>query len=231
MRKRTIYFAVFVFLYLFSFSTLYSQDSCKVLKPEISGKYSGKCKNGLAQGNGLAEGKDKYNGHFKNGFPDGKGTYTWANGNTYEGDWKNGKRNGSGKSTYKINGKDSIAYGLWEDDKFIKTAFPNPYKIFIARNLDSYTISKVGEGKDMNRITLKLKRLGFDNTNVTNFYFVADNGLYETLGNTFVYTQVVFPEGIKITYTTPNKFNTEMMDVVLEININEPGDWDITLNN
>jgi hypothetical protein len=231
MRKQTNYFLVLAILFVLSIPSVFSQDSCKVLKPEISGKYQGNCKKGLAQGNGIAEGTDKYEGHFKNGLPDGKGKYTWANGNTYEGDWKTGRKNGNGKSTYKKNGKDSIVYGLWEDDKFIKIAFPVPYKIFIVRDIDNYTVSKVGDGKDNNKITLKLKRCGADNTKLTDFNFVVDNGLYEQLGNNYIYYNVVFPIAIKITYTTPNKFNTIMLNPVLEITINEPGDWDITLTN
>ena len=229
MRTKAIYFIVIILLSFVSLS--YSQDSCKVLKPEISGKYQGNCKKGFAHGNGIAEGKDKYEGHFKNGLPDGKGKYTWANGDSYEGDWKTGMRNGKGKFTYKKNGKDSIVYGLWEDDKFIKIAFPDPYKIFIARDIDNYTISKVGEKKDNNRITLKLLRLGGDNPDISDFYFVADNGLYEKTGNKDVYYQVVFPISLKITYTTTNKLRTTKLNVVFEITINEPGDWDITLNN
>jgi hypothetical protein len=215
----------------YNFTQLFPPDSCKVLMPDISGKYSGKCKNGFAQGNGIAEGKDKYEGHFKNGWPDGKGKYTWANGDIYDGDWNGGKRNGKGKSTYKKVKADSVVYGIWEDDKFIKIFFPEPYNIIIARYIDRYSVIKVGEGKGGNRICLKLKRAGFDNLNVTNYSFLADNGSYQQEGNYFVYDQVVFPVAIKINYSTPNKFNTGMVDVVFQITIAEPGDWDIILTN
>lgn len=90
----------------------YAQEQCKVLKPEIADKYSGKCKKGLAHGQGLAEGKDRYEGDFKNGLPHGKGKYTWASGEIYEGYWKEGKREGEGKFWYKKNGADSMKYAL-----------------------------------------------------------------------------------------------------------------------
>ena len=35
-------------------------------------------------------------GQFKEGKQEGKGTFTWANGATYEGDWKDNQRHGRG---------------------------------------------------------------------------------------------------------------------------------------
>jgi len=55
----------------FALSQLFSQDDCKVLIPEISGQYVGKCKKGLAHGKGLAIGIDRYEGSFKKGYPEG----------------------------------------------------------------------------------------------------------------------------------------------------------------
>jgi len=37
-----------------------AQKACKVLTPEIAEKHTGKCKNGFAHGNGIAEGKNRY---------------------------------------------------------------------------------------------------------------------------------------------------------------------------
>ena len=34
---------------------------------------------------------NKYEGEFKNGNFNGKGTYTWTDGNKYEGDWVDDK--------------------------------------------------------------------------------------------------------------------------------------------
>ena len=57
----------------------------KVLLNEISGSYKGGCRDGLAEGKGNAEGEDRYSGEFKAGLPDGKGKYTYKNGNVYNG--------------------------------------------------------------------------------------------------------------------------------------------------
>ena len=206
----------------------YSQDSCKVLKPEISGKYEGGCKKGLANGKGVAQGTDKYEGRFKNGLPDGQGKYTWVNGDKYDGAWKNGLKNGEGKLTYKMNGADSVLNGIWANDTFVKKIIPPPYRIFIARDFDRYSITKVREGS---KVSLKLEQNGMQNVNVTDFSFHADNGSYQAISNTYVYSQVNFPVNIKITYTTQNKLKTTNIYPDLEITINEPGEWEIVLTN
>ncbi|HNW98174.1 MAG TPA: hypothetical protein PKK00_07160 [Bacteroidales bacterium] len=208
----------------------YSQDSCKVLKPEIAGKYKGKCKKGLAQGSGTSEGIDKYTGNFKNGLPDGHGKYTWANGDIYDGSWKEGKKDGEGKFMYKVYGVDSTKYGLWNNDTFVKKIIPDPYKVFISRDLDSYSINKIGDG---NKITLKIKKMGQDNVDIekSDFSFIADNGLYREESNKYIYDQVIFPLHIKINYITTNKLRTVKINVVFEATINEPGDWEIILHN
>jgi hypothetical protein len=36
---------------------------------------------------------------------DGTGTFTWSNGDKYEGDWKNGKKNGQGTIFYQDGSK------------------------------------------------------------------------------------------------------------------------------
>ena len=54
--------------------------------------------------------KEPYVGEKKNGKYHGHGTYTYPNGDKYEGDWILGKRNGKGIYIY---GK-----GEWEGDKY-----------------------------------------------------------------------------------------------------------------
>ena len=48
----------------------------------------------------------------------GKGTYTWDNGDTYEGDWVDGDRTGKGKSTW-ANG--DIEEGYYLDGVLVET--------------------------------------------------------------------------------------------------------------
>ena len=41
-----------------------------------------------------------YDGEWKDGKRNGRGVYTWANGDRYDGEWKDGKQNGRGVFTY-----------------------------------------------------------------------------------------------------------------------------------
>ena len=43
---------------------------------------------------------EKYEGEFKDGKRNGHGTYNYPNGEEYVGDWKNGKYHGHGTYTY-----------------------------------------------------------------------------------------------------------------------------------
>lgn len=108
-------FVLSVLTFMFAFQA-HAQEKCKVLSANLSGQYLGECKDGLANGKGIAVGIDKYDGQFVNGLPEGKGTYIWADGSKYKGDWKNGKRNGQG--TFTSANLDSILIGLWENDVF-----------------------------------------------------------------------------------------------------------------
>jgi hypothetical protein len=226
MKKKL--FPLLIALLLSGMIKSYSQDSCKVLKPEIAGKYLGGCKNGLANGQGVAQGTDKYDGKFKSGLPSGKGTYTWANGDTWDGSWKNGLRQGEGTYTFKTNGKDSILKGIWENDIFIKKIIPPPYKVYMTRDIGNYSVSKTGEG---NKVSLKIQQMGMQNTDLTDFIFNADNGSYQAVGNKYVYSQVVFPVKIKISYTTKNKLKTIDISSSMELIITDPGEWEIVINN
>jgi hypothetical protein len=69
MKLKNLYvLASFLFL---SLAQGFSQGVCKVLKSEIANQYEGSCKKGLANGKGIAVGRDKYEGNFKKGYPHG----------------------------------------------------------------------------------------------------------------------------------------------------------------
>jgi hypothetical protein len=116
--------------------------SCKVLLEPISETYIGDCKNGLANGKGMAQGTDKYEGKFKEGLPNGKGKYTWANGDYFEGNWKNGQKNGKG-SLY-TSSSNRVLQGFWKDDNFVKEITEAPYKITYANNATATIQERVG---------------------------------------------------------------------------------------
>jgi hypothetical protein len=71
-------------------------QQCKVMPDSLRGTYTGSCKEGFANGRGVATGIDIYTGQFKNGFPDGTGKYVWKNGSWYDGVWKMGVYEGKG---------------------------------------------------------------------------------------------------------------------------------------
>jgi hypothetical protein len=204
-----------------------SQELCKVLKPEISGKYMGKCKNGLADGKGLAEGTDKYEGKFAKGLPNGTGKYTWATGEVYEGSWKNGKRDGQGKYTYKTNGVETVDFGLWKDDEFIKKIVPAGYTVFRSTSITRYLVKNLGQG---NRVLFTLMQNG-NNTQTSNLNLFSTSGNSFSIGSKIGYENIDFPCTLKLSYSCPNKLKTAFISVEFEIGIKEPGNWEITINN
>ncbi len=112
----------------------FSQD-CKVSKKELIGEYKGECRKGKAHGKGKATGTDTYEGEFKSGLPEGKGVYTFSNGNIYRGDFKDGKMEGHGSLTYKREGaSDSVVTGYWKKDRYYGK-YENPYRIVFRSKL------------------------------------------------------------------------------------------------
>jgi hypothetical protein len=88
----------------------YAQQQCRVLDPDLQGSYSGPCVNGLAQGNGVAEGAAKYEGEFKAGRKHGKGVKTWPNGDRYEGEFADDRKEGQGVYTW--------GRGPWQGERY-----------------------------------------------------------------------------------------------------------------
>ena len=220
--------SILLFIFCFFCSSLFSQENCKVIKPEIAGSYSGKCKKGLANGYGTAVGTDRYEGQFLKGLPNGEGTYTWATGESYTGEWKEGKRNGEGVYTFFYDGKDSTLYGNWMNDIYLGLK-PNKPNIIYKTGIDRYTIQKNGNFR--NRVLIDIYQSGMRNLGITNF-MISSSGGYETkIGQSVGYDEVIFPVIIKVTYTTWNKLRTATYYVDLEFEIFEPGDWKVDLYN
>ena len=215
---------------LFTFCTLvlFSQENCKVLKPEIAGTYEGKCKNGFANGKGVAVGTDRYEGQFVKGFPNGYGKYTWANGNVYTGEWAGGMRHGTGKLTIKLNGRDSIQDGLWQNDAYTGPKPRNPY-VSYKDGVDRFTFQKNNTTKD--RVLIDIFQNGVRNKSITNFNMSTTSGNDTKVGESVGFDYIVFPVSIKIMYTSMNKLHTISYNVKFEFEIFEPGDWTVTLEN
>ena len=82
---------------------------------------SGEWKKGLREGRGsftYANG-DKYDGDFKNDERNGEGTYTYQNGDIYKGSYENDLRHGPGTYTYADD--DESTYG--DDNKIFHVEY------------------------------------------------------------------------------------------------------------
>jgi hypothetical protein len=210
------------------FNNLIAQEQCKVLKPEISSSYIGKCKKGLADGKGKSIGKDTYEGQFKEGWPWGKGTYTWANGDTYTGDWEKGLRDGEGDFTFKVNEKDTVVSGLWENDRY-KGPRPVAPEVITKVSIDRYNIYKLGHVKD--RVLIEFLQNGMPNAGITNLLINSTSGTETSLGKLIGYENIIFPVVIKVNYMTWNKLRSQQFQAIFEFKITEPGDWRVEIHN
>ncbi len=230
MRSSTVFFKTFGFiLILLSGSIIYAQDGCKVLMPEISGTYTGKCKKGLAQGKGLAVGTDTYEGRFLKGLPDGDGKYTWADGRVYEGSWLAGERDGKGTMIYPTAGEDSIVAGYWKKDEYVGTEFIPPYKVTRNQGLVRYSIRKaneIGSG-----ISVSLYLAGSFNTDIDGWTLDASSGELITSGRKPGLENAVVPYKVQIKYRVWNQMHSSQHDVMLDFTINEPGTFEVTITN
>ncbi|MFW5777983.1 MAG: hypothetical protein ACOCW7_02310 [Bacteroidota bacterium] len=150
-------FLVFQTIILTGFLSLSSnqnkqQEDCKVLIPEIADSYEGDCKNGLADGHGVASGIDQYKGKFKKGLPHGRGTYTWQNGSVYKGRWRKGERDGRGTYIKFIDNEEMVSKGIWQADTFLRDRRTKEYSVGHVLNVDRYTIRKIDEPSHDNNI-------------------------------------------------------------------------------
>lgn len=206
-------------------NVIYSQEtSCKVLKKEISGSYSGECKNGYAHGQGIAKGIDQYDGRFKKGLPDGKGIYTWANGFYYDGEWKDGLKEGKGRMVY----KDSTSSGYWKYDKYVGEKLIPAYMITRSLSITRSTFTKVSGVN--NNVTIKLARGGNENADISNFTIALSSGNEYHIGPTLGIQNAIFPLDVIIKFRALNPIHTSEYDAQFEFTINEPASWNVMIS-
>lgn len=216
--------AVITFLVLPVLTVNAQKSDCKVLIPDLSGTYAGPCKNGLAHGKGVAQGLDYYEGQFSKGLPSGKGTYKWKDGSYYEGEWVNGLKEGKGRMVY----PDSVITGYWKNDRFAGKELIPPYKITRNTNVARVSVRKSGA---VEGVRILLLQAGSDNVAIENFSIASSSGSEYRSAKMYGIQNVLFPLDVKVTYLSWNKMRTGKFEVVFEITINEPGAWEITLNN
>ncbi len=225
IRRNKILISALAFAFTLSvYHTRAQEQSCRVLLPNISGTYSGDCKNGLADGRGTAQGVDKYYGQFDKGLPEGKGTYTWADGSYYEGQWKQGMREGKGKMVY----KDSTITGYWRTDKYIGQKLVAPYKITRSISVTRYSISKV-PGTN-NFIRIKFMRGGLENADISDLSLAYSSGDEYRIGPSYGLQHCQFPLDIIVRFRAWNYFHTTQYDVNFEFTINEAATWEVVIS-
>jgi len=217
---------LFLILLLTFGNYVYAQQvDCKVIKAEISETYSGGCKNGLAQGKGIAKGIDHYEGQFTKGLPNGRGTYTWASGTYYEGQWENGLREGEGKMVY----KDSVVSGFWKKDSYLGEKIIAPYQIIYSLSVARFNIMK--SISTIDGVKIRIMQGGSDSVNIEDFSLISDSGNEYRSGNIFGIQNPMFPLSVKVKYRAWNQLLTSQYNVIFEFIINYPGSWDVVLTN
>jgi len=218
------------------FSQAYSQKNCTVLKPGIDSIYTGGCKQGLADGHGVASGIDNYTGEFKKGLPNGIGTYTWNTGEKYEGEWKKGLRYGTGTFTSKQYGRDSIITGNWESDKYIGESIIPPFIIQYQSGISR--VACVRTGDQPLRVYYKLTRGGSTSEHtspISDLLLQGSSGNESGSSNNFGFDDVTFPFEGKIKFSAPSAFSSQGSQTAVTLNyelnlvINEPGVWMVTI--
>lgn len=225
--KKTATFLLIIMILLVC-KTSFPQSQCLVLKPEIAGTYSGDCKNGLAHGKGKASGNDSYEGKFIKGFPEGKGTYTWASGEVYTGEWEHGQRNGEGVYKYRIDGRDTMLVGIWDDDVY-KGPKPLKPRIIARVGVDRYVFKKMSDMKS--RVLIDFYINGLRNNELEGFMITTNSGYETSVGQSIGYEGIDFPVIIKLNYTTFNNLRTAKNYIIFEFEISEPGDWKVEVHN
>jgi len=219
----------FLFL-VFNLSLNSQTDSCKVLMEKISGKYIGKCMNGLANGEGKSIGEDTYIGTFKDGLPDGKGKYLFKNGDIFQGNWQNGKKDGKGKFEYTLNGKKQTLIGYWNKDEYIGlTEAKTPYKVTSVSGIMNYKIEKnESVNEQVKEIIFSIKS-AFTDFSPSDLKIDKSSGQLIQYGKKFGITQFFCPLRCEISYSILVAETRKQCRFIIEIL--KEGKYTITLSN
>ena len=218
---------LFILIVLSRTLLMAQNDSCKVLVKEIAGTYNGDCLNGLANGKGLSKGKDTYVGNFVNGFPDGKGKYTYENGNVFTGYWSNGLKNGQGKFVYFIEGKKYVQEGYWTDDNYIGLSNQNDfYRITNRSGTEDFEIKKVND----NQVKIKISFYAAMTKYVpTNLNITTSTGQLSQENKSFSIYNYLTPDLCEISYIIKTIGADKICKISFEIL--KLGDYEVVISN
>lgn len=208
---------------------LSAQENCKVLVPQISGQYVGKCKKGLAHGEGLAIGTDQYEGEFKKGLPHGFGEYKFATGEVYKGEWNKGFKDGIGEFIIidSINNQTITYKGIWNDDLFIGPEINEPIVTAI-KTISRHEFHKTGEGRSVNITIYSGAAL---NENIYYGYCHSTSGSHYYSPAKIKIEMVNFPVTCEIHYRGYDQLSGNLKESFIKFDIPEPGNWTVNLYN
>ncbi len=223
--KRSVTLIFFLLMIIFHQSL--AQQPCTVVPLNLQGSYSGECKNGLAHGHGEAKGIDKYSGSFRKGYPDGSGTYTWSYGGVYTGAMKWGLMHGVGEYKHVTGHQDTLLAGVWNKGKYIGPVVQKPV-INSKQNITNVDFTRDGEG---NKVSIKFMMAGTYNASIKGLLINVNNGSEIIIGNEHHFNDVIFPFNCKIMYESSNQLRTATYSCVLDFTINQPGEWEVKLEN
>ena len=229
MKKRLTFLSILIALAMYNNPIVIAQEAqpvCKVLLESVSGIYQGDCKNGLAHGKGIALGIDKYEGRFKEGLPNGKGKYTWANGDYFEGNWKAGLKNGKGTLYSASTGKKLV--GIWKNDNFEKEIIEPPYRILQNNNISNIIVTeKVGGAPSS--VEFVFSRDGMEARDFSSLSINSTSGNIVRSSSYCGIDNVAYPIEISISFSAPNRFNTVMVRYETRFLITKPGIWKVVI--
>lgn len=205
-----------------------AQQPCKVLLPDLDSVYIGKCKNGLANGKGEAWGRYHYTGKFVDGYPQGSGKAEYRDGTVYIGLWEKGKRQGKGVVRKMESGMMKEKTYLWAADTIQEEVVPPPYKVITQRNVSRLRVYKQGEE---NYVWFYPNSTGGVASDEMDFQLTGSSGSEINYNPKFGYQDVKFPFKGSIRYKAWNKMRTTQFEILLEIEISEPGNWMVEIQN
>ena len=103
----------------------------------------------------------------------------------------------------------------------------DPYKVLRKMSVERYTVRRQGDG---NRVLINLMMNGMPNA-VNGLLLAGSSGNQIRISNSVGYENIDFPFSCKISYTTWNKLRTSQHDVIMEFEVNKPGDWQVNIHN